>query len=278
VLKPQLGFNNPQVETNRFSLRRELFRVRFDAGSDETWRNALAGYQKDDLWAVPEFRRYCRPFGAQGVAEPGLVIPFRTTVTAGLNFFGWPLGGGDSYYSASNFATKVRSVGVWFSNYNATGLAQTPRVYLVPAGEDVLRSPTGNAGDIRSWHVLDQKLPAPQLINTREMAGDRGWIPAVNTVLDEFGAARRHSDFKAYHDSGYLEPAEMTYDTRLIGRSVWNTKWMLIIPGRNLLYDPDEGLDTFVNGPEIFGGAGERSGNGISDIKLFFTTYSYSGY
>ncbi|HEY6000778.1 MAG TPA: hypothetical protein VI078_15940 [bacterium] len=277
VLKPQLGFNNPQIETNRFSLRRELFRVRFDAGSDETWRGALAKYRVDDLWAVPEFRRFCRPFAAPGVAQPGLVIPFRTTVTSGLNFFGWPLGGGDSYYSAANFATKVRSVGVWFSNYNATGLAQTPRVYLVPAGEDVARSPTGDAGDIRAWRVLDQRLPVPQLVNARELSGDRAWIPSVNTILDEFGAPRRQADFKAYHDSGYLEPSELTYDTRLVGRSVWNTKWMLIIPGRSLLYDPGEGLDTFINGPLVLGGTGDRSNNGISDIKLFFTTYAYSG-
>ena len=276
VLKPQLGFNNPQVETNRFSLRRELFRVRFDEGSDEAWRNALA---------VPDGR----PLGRAGVppllpavrgrgrGAAGLVIPFRTTVTSGLNFFGWPLGGGDSYYSASNFATKVRSVGVWFSNYNATGLAQTPRVYLVPAGEDVLRSPTGGR---RRHPLLARARPeaaGAAADQHAEMANDPGWIPAVNTILDEFGAPRRHSDFKAYHDSGYLEPTEMTYDTRLIGRSVWNTKWMLIIPGRNLLYDPGEGLETFINGPEVYGGAGERSGNGISDIKLFFTTYAYSG-
>jgi hypothetical protein len=278
VLKPQLGFNNPQKETNRFSLRREMLRIKADSGSNQTWRDALSSYVKPDLWAVPEFRRYCRPFAAPGAAQPGLVIPFRTTVSSGANFFGWPLGGGDSYYSAANFATKVRSVGVWFSNYNAVGLAQTPRVYLVPAGEDILRSPTGGTGDIRSWHVLDQRLPAPQVVTTQEMAADRGWIPAVDTVLDEFGAVRRHADFKAYHDSGYLDPAEMTYDSRLIGRSVWNTKWLLIIPGRNLLWDPNEALETFVNGPEVYGGGGERSGNGISDIKLFFETYAYTGY
>jgi hypothetical protein len=70
----------------------------------------------------------------------------------------------------------------------------------------------------------------------------------------------------------------MQYDTRLIGRSVWNSKWLLIIPGQNLLYNPDDGLDTFIYGPEVMGGLpGERTGNGISDIKLFFETYSYSG-
>jgi hypothetical protein len=277
VLKPQMGFQTPQIETNRFSLRRELFRIRFDDGSNEGWRNTLVKNRVDDLWEVPEFRRYCRPFAQPGIPQPGLVIPFRTTVNSGMNFFGWPLGGGDSYYSASNFSTKIRSAGIWFSDYNATGLAQTPRVYLVPAGEDILRSPTGDVGDIRAWSVVDQKIPAPYPINTTEMAGNRAWIPMVNTIFDQMGQIRRHSDFKAYHDSGYLEKSEMIYDTRLIGRSVWNTKWLLIIPGSNLLYDPNEALETFINGPEVYGGDGERTGYGVSDIKLLFETYSYSG-
>jgi hypothetical protein len=89
---------------------------------------------------------------------------------------------------------------------------------------------------------------------------------------------RQHSDFRAYHDSGYLNQDEMSYDTRLIGRSVWNSKWLLIIPGQNLLYDGAEGLETLIDGPLVFGGTGgERTGFGISDIKIFFDTYGYSG-
>jgi predicted outer membrane repeat protein len=277
VLKPQLGFNNPQRETNRFSLRQELFRIRMDAASNATWRQALSAHRVDNLWDVPEYRRYCRPFGAEGVAEPGLVIPFSTTVTSGLNYFRWPLGGGDSYYSSSNFATKVRSAGVWLSNYNSVGLAQTPRVYLVPVGEDVLRTPSYDVDEIRTWHVVDQKLPTPFPITKTEMAGNPDWIPTVDTLFDTPFEIRRHSDFRAYHDSGYLNPSEMVYDSRLVGRSVWNDRWLLIIPGRNLLYDPGEGLDTLIDGPLSILNPGQRTGNGISDIKLFFETYSYSG-
>jgi hypothetical protein len=69
----------------------------------------------------------------------------------------------------------------------------------------------------------------------------------------------------------------MTFDSRLVGRSVWNTRWLLIIPGRSLLADPDEGLERFIHGPEVIGGNGDRTENGISDIKLFFHTYAYSG-
>jgi predicted outer membrane repeat protein len=276
VLKPQLGFNNPQQETNRFSLRRELFRIKMDAGSNHNWQQMLEGHRVDDLWDIPEFRRYCRPFAPEGVPQPGIVIPFPTTVTSGLNFFEWPLGGGDSYYSASNFATKARSVGVWFSNYNNVQLAQTPRVYLVPVGEDILRSPSYSLWNTRNWQVVDQKMPVPFPIVQTELENNPNWLPTVDTLYDEMFQIRRHSDFRAYHDSGYVNESEMTFDSRIVGRSVWNTRWVLIIPGRNLLYDPDEGLARFIQGRRIIG-SDERMGDGITDIKLFFHTYAYSG-
>ena len=277
VLKSQMGFNNPQQETNRFSLRKELLRITMDGTSNENWRNALDAYKVPDLWDISEYRRYCRPFRAEGIAQPGIVIPFSTNITPGMNLFGWPLGGGDSYYSPTNFATKVRSVGVWFSNYNSTGMAETPRIYLVPAGEDVLRSPSVSSSEIRTWNVVDQKLPVPFPINQTEMENDSNWIPLVSTLDDEIFQIRRHSDFKAYHDSGVINESEMKFDSRLVGRSVWNTQWLLIIPGEALLSDPAEGIKRFIYGPEIVGSNGERTLNGVSDIKLFFHTYAYSG-
>ena len=50
---------------------------------------------------------------------------------------------------------------------------------------------------------------------------------------------------------------------RLVGRSVWNTRWKLVIPGKTLLNDPEEGLDRFINS--------------VTDVKVHFETYSYSG-
>src|SRR5690606_24100985 len=88
VLKGQLGFNNPQTETNRFSLRHELLRLK-DA-SEEDWQAELRRRWVDDIWEIPEYRRLARPFAPEGnTPEPGLVFRFRTTVTSGLNFFGW---------------------------------------------------------------------------------------------------------------------------------------------------------------------------------------------
>ncbi len=261
VLKGQLGFNNPQTETGRFSLRSELFRLH--PNSDIEWRAVLHRSMVRDLWQVPEFRRYCRPFAPESAGpQPGLVIRFPTTITFGLNYFGWPLGGGDNAYDPTLFATKVRSAGVWFTDYNGSGLSLTPRVYLVPAGADILRSPSGNDLEIREWRVVDQKLPVPFPIGFSSL-NNPSFIPINDTLSDTFADIRRFSSFRAYHDGGFFDPSQAITDSRLIGRSVWNTDWMLIIPGGTFLANPEQGLDAFIDS--------------VSDIKIFFQTYSYSG-
>jgi hypothetical protein len=230
-----------------------------------------------DLWQVHEFRRYCRPFAPEDAGpQPGLVIPFGSEVQYGKNFFGWPLGGGDSTYDPTHFATKIRSVGCWFSNYNAMGLSYTPRVYLVPSGADVLRSPSGDTLKTREWKVVDQKIPVPFPIGDTDLQNSN-WIPINDSLSDTFADIRRFSRFRAYHDSGAFDPGETVSDSRLIGRSVWNTRWLLIIPGETLLDPPAEGLDTFIYGQAVPGGGGARDNNGVRDIRLFFQTYAYSG-
>ena len=266
VYKGQLGFNNPQIETNRFSLRRELFRIKDT--SDQVWRDELQKWRVDNLLDFPPFKRFCRPFADESRgAQPGIVIPFSTEVLFGYNFFGWPLGGGDSAYDPTNFATKVRSVGIWFSGYDSTGLSSTPRIYLIQVGADVLRSPSADGFATREWDVVDQKLPAPFLVGESDLKAET-WIPINDTLSGQLSETRRFSSFRAYPDNQASSEAETiaaesTMDSRLIGRSVWNTQWMLIIPGGTLFADPDAGLDAFINN--------------VSDIKLFFQTYSYSG-
>jgi hypothetical protein len=261
VQKTQMGFNNPQTETGRFSLRNELFRLR--GASDEDWRKTLRSKLVDDVWDLPEFRRYCRPFAPETAGpQPGLVIRFPTTVTFGLNFFGWPLGGGDSAYDPSNFATKIRSAGIWFSGYNGNGMSVTPRVYLVPVGADVLRAQDGNDFETRMWRVIDQKIPVPFPIGSAEMKNS-AYRPAFDSLGGSMAEIRKYSSFRAYHDSGAFSEREAVTDSRLIGRSVWNSEWMLVIPGGTLLNDPRLGLETFINS--------------VGDIKLFFQTYAYSG-
>ena len=59
-----------------------------------------------------------------------------------------------------------------------------------------------------------------------------------------------------------LQPAEFG-SSRLVGRSVWNTQWKLVIPAYGLLNDEQTGLTRFAAT--------------VDDIKLFFRTYSHSG-
>jgi hypothetical protein len=270
VLNGRLGFNNPETETSRFSLRTECLRITALEESDATWRRYLWSCRCDNLNGLPEFRRHCLPFGDEAAVEPGLVIPFSTVVTFGRNLFGHPLAGGDNAYDASHFATKIRSVGVWFREYNASGefLANEPRVYLVPVGQDVMRSPSGSLGDLRAWAVEDQAIPIPYPIGNGDL--DRtDWLATDDTLGGGFARIRKYASLRAYHDSGVFDPSETCSNSRLVGRSVWNTQWYLIIPAGTLHAAREQGLHWFIDGP--------NGDDGVKDIKIFFQTYSMSG-
>ncbi|ETR73416.1 MAG: hypothetical protein OMM_06936 [Candidatus Magnetoglobus multicellularis str. Araruama] len=263
VLKTQMGFNNPQTETGRFSLRKELFRVKSDTSEETAWRDELKKHYVENLWTVAEFRKFCRPFARESSGnQPGLAIPFETNVIFGKNLFGWPLAGGDHAYDPTNFATKIRSVGMWFENYDNSQLSETPRIYLVPAGMDIMLVPNSTDMDHREWTIVDQRIPIPIPVGNSDI-NNPDWIPSVDGVNGSMTQIRRYSSFRAYHDSGYFDENQVSYDSRLVGRSVWNTRWMIIIPGGTFHYDPKHGIDTFIDT--------------VSDIKLFFQTYAISG-
>lgn len=280
VLDGRLGFNNPSAETGRFSLRQELFRILPGSEGDEYWRRTLKDHMVDNIHDVPEFDRLCIPF-ASDQPEPGLVIPFSTDISFGQNVFGLPLAGGDNAYDTSHFATKIRSLGVWFANYstgtNLIGLANSPRVYLIPAGQDLMRTPDYRAANTTSsdgssvirWTMDDQVIPIPYSIGEAQL-NDPNWMPLIRAESGSLYDIRRYPSFRAYHDSGTPNEDEMINNARLIGRSVWNTRWLLIIPAGTLNNDRSLGLDYFINGVN-------GDGNGVKDIKLLFKTYSYSG-
>src|SRR5262249_33643463 len=143
---------------------------------------------------------------------------------------------------------------VWFSNYNATinGLSKTPFVYLVPAGIDVLLAPCAINGirTTREWKIVDQLIPTPfdfkvdpgKLTDFLENASA---VPIDGDfVSGEFAEIRKFAKFQAYQDQGDVLVTSPDFQkTELVGRSVWNTQWLLIIPGIDLLGgDPDEGI------------------------------------
>ncbi|NCD32631.1 MAG: LamG domain-containing protein [Spartobacteria bacterium] len=278
VLEGRLGFNNPEKETSQISLRSELFRILPGADGDENWRNALEACKVDDLFELDVFRRYCQPFTSQdglNQKEPGLVIPFSSTIDYARNFFGKELAGGDHAFDSSHFATKIRSVGIWLSNYNANvsttglGLADTPRVYIVPAGSDAQRSPTDSSGTARYWKVLDQAVPVPYALDDDDL-DTTDYIPLYDSLSGGFAELRRYASMRAYHDSGTYDESQFNSSSRLVGRSVWNTQWYLIIPAGTLNANRTLALESFINGTSL-------DGNGVKDIKIMFETYSNAG-
>ena len=273
VLQGQFGFNNPQREETQFSLRRELFRIpNTGTANDLLWRTTLRRAYVTNLYDLPEFRRFAR-FISNQTNEPGLVIRFGTDIDLGLNFFGRPLGGGDHAYDASHFATKIRSVGVWFNNYNNVQLSDTPRVFLIPIGSDIMRSPLGNTSTTRAWKLIEQGIPVPFSFGSGGVPSTTSFIPGNDTVNGSFVDIRQFAPFRAFHDGGY-NLNQVNYDSRLIGRSVWNTEWWLVIPGGFLFNDRNEGLQRLIDGQSV---GGVRDGNGIKDILMLFQTYSYQG-
>jgi hypothetical protein len=244
-----------------------------------------------------DVRRYCMNVGFEdGRPVPGLVIEFSTTINKGENVFGLPIVGGDNQFSSSSFATKIWSAGIAFEGYvgmsksntndqggvspdnptpiwlDPTALAKNPYVYLIPVGKDFMRSPPlGDTSRIRSWSVNDVAVPLPFNIGNSEYSSKKFW-QSSNSLTEELFGIRKHQAFRALDSFDTVSPSINAWETvfdrsatnrRLIGRSVWNSKWKIVIPGYTLLNDPEEGLDRFIES--------------VDDIKIHFNTYSYSG-
>lgn len=285
VAKPRLGINNPDTNGTVFSLRRELFRLRPDAAGDDAWQQTLEQHFVSDLMSDPDVAAYCRSIGkADGSAVPGIIIPFSTLIQKGYNFFGMPLAAGDHAYSDSNFATKIYSVGVVLRGYvgmdayatgqlnasgpntaSANGLSASPYLYLIPTGTDYMQAPPlGDTGTVRAFNVHDQALPLPFNLGATDFS-DTQFFNANGTLTEKPWILRKHQAFRPVDDPAFFYssvPSEFS-NSRLIGRSVWNGGWKIVIPAYTLLNDEQEGLNRFAES--------------VKDFELFFRTYSTSG-
>lgn len=283
VLKPRLGINNPQQEVTWFSLRQEAFRIKPEAAGNAAWRTELSKHWVDNLLTDPVYKRLCQPLQSQdGLAfnEPALVIPFSTTIDFAKNFFGQDLAGGDSSFSSSHFTTKIYAAGVYFDGYNNVmqsgvypQLANQPYVYLVPVGSDNMRVP-GMDNEVLSYNVVDQVIPVPFPIGSGHL--DQSWADLYNDYtggVDAQTKIRHHPLFRA----STTPTDNATYLSKdLIGRSVWNTKWVLIVPAGSLGADRTKALQTFIQGIDS-----NRDGlpdqDAVQDIKIGFRSYSNNG-
>lgn len=303
VVKGRLGFNNPDAYGTTVSLRTENYRILPGTNGNNNWKDVLNQARKANILDDPDVRRYCLQIDpGNGLVVPGLVLEFSTTIARGLNLFGRPLSADDHAYSSSAFATKIFAAGVALEGYQGmddpaansaavsgaggtspsdpdlsfldpTRLSATPYIYLIPVGVDSMRSPAlGDASTVRTWSVNDVAIPLPFNIGGAEFSTAQLY-QSSDSLSEEPFVIRKHQAFRpvssaslfdsnVYSTSGGLKRSEYI-NTRLIGRSVWNSKWKLIIPGDTLLNNPDEGL--------------ERLLRTLNDVKLHFVTYSYSG-
>jgi hypothetical protein len=303
VLKGRLGFNNPDSYGTTVSLRKENFRILTGTDGDLNWKDTLNRGKRANLLEDSDVREYCMQIDAgNGLPVPGIVIEFSTTIADGANLFGRPLAPGDHSFSSSSFATKIFAVGVAFEGYlgmdNPTAssssvafaggsspvdpstsfldpkaMSATPYVYLIPVGVDSMRSPPlGDASVVRTWNVADVSIPLPMNIGGSDFSTKRLW-QSSESLTEKLFAIRKHQAFRPvstadafsldiYGGGSQLSASQFT-NRRLIGRSVWNSRWKLVIPGQTLLNDPNQGLDRFIQT--------------VKDVKLHFVTYSYSG-
>lgn len=303
VIKGRLGFNNPDAYGTTVSLRSENFRILPGSDGDPNWTDVLHRGRMANLLADPDVRRYCMQMDrADGLPVPGIVIDFTTTIAEGLNLFGQPIAAGDHSYSPASFATKIFAAGVALEGYRGmdnpaanagavatsggtsptdpavtfldpTALSATPYIFLIPVGVDSMRTPPlGDQSAIRVWALDDVAIPLPFNIGGSEFSTSQPW-QSGSSLSEPLFALRKHQSFRPvssasyfsnsiYTGSGGLQRSQYT-NNRLIGRSVWNSHWKIVIPGSTLYHDPKEGLDRFIKT--------------VKDIKLNFVTYSYAG-
>ncbi|MDH4444698.1 MAG: hypothetical protein QE267_06180 [Akkermansiaceae bacterium] len=288
VAKGRLGINNPDPYGTLFSLRGELFRILNDdtiTSDDDAWKQTMQQYIVPNVMADPDVAKYCNNLKKpDGSAVPGIVLPFRSTIQHGQNYFGLPLAANDHAYTPSSYATKISSVGIVVKGYvgmdpysfgspgatstpsNTTNsLSATPYVYLIPCGSDcMLAPPLGDTNTLRTWTVHDQALPLPYNLGASAFNTTQ-FFDANGTLSEQPWILRKHQAFRPVSDAAFFYssiPAEFT-NTRLVGRSVWNGQWKIVIPAYTLLNDEQEGLNRFVAS--------------VKDIQLFLRTYSNSG-
>ena len=150
-------------------------------------------------------------------------------------------------------------------------LSATPYVYLIPTGQRrhacATARETERRSGFRTWQVHDHAHAAALQHRRQHSFSDvptTGPLPpdahrAVLPTAQTPGLPRRRQPRVLLQPE---HPEDFT-NRRLVGRSVWNTGWKLVIPGQALLADPVEGLDRFI-----------RS---VGDIQLYVKSYSFSG-
>lgn len=220
------------------------------------WRAALSNARYADLRDIPAFRRCClRQGGASDAPVPGLALTFRTQDAPRLNLFGNPRQGADPVVPLNAFAHRIAGTAVVFKDYPAGRLGEAPQVFLLPVGADITRR-ADNPSTRVAWQVFDARLPPVQAVSGAQFGMDLG--ASAQRSMTSMRASISDGDFRS--------ASEM--NTRLLGRSLENERWLLVIPGDAMAVngDADRGLDILLG----------ADGPPIRDIEIWFNIYSYS--
>ena len=231
----------------------------------------MRSYLVPSLEDVPELRGCCRnmPGGS------ALVIPFATPLVDGesqFNHFGFLIGGGDAGFNSSLIDSKLTTVRVLFDGYDNKNLSLTPRLYLVPVGQDDFRSPArphsavagSGSSEIRSWSLGPQRLPemAPgQVVATANDGAQPPWVYH----------RRRFGPFAAKVMQNNDPEQEARVTKQYFGRSIYNTRWLLVIPAKL--------LNAEISEDDVWGYFLGRSGSsaGVKEIGIEFTFTAREG-
>jgi hypothetical protein len=128
----------------------------------------------------------------------------------------------------------------------------------------MLAPPLGDTGSVRAFAVHDQALPLPFNLGATSFSTTQ-FFNAAGTLSEAPWILRKHQAFRPVNDPVFFYgsvPAEFT-SSRLVGRSVWNSGWKIVIPANTLLNTEAEGLNRFVAS--------------VKDLEIFLRTYSHSG-
>jgi uncharacterized membrane protein len=281
------NFNRPleSLGQREFDFKQNLLGAGFDATSDLRFRAFLESQIVERVQDLPEVRELAQLF-PQTHFGPGIVIPFGTEID-GRNFFGR---GPEPPYGNSNFLVtrnaKIRSYAISLEGVDASALGidannGSVSVYLLPVGESVLRENT-NAPEIEElptpWAVVDQYLPLPPSAPKEDVA-QRSFNPWSSTAVDADGnylnQVKRHLESEAQVDVGFPD-TERRFNTNLAGRSAWNTRWLLIIPGKQWSGSSNPAVVRQKLLVFIYGSTADPAANrGIFNIRFIIQGYTH---
>ncbi|MFK7961966.1 MAG: right-handed parallel beta-helix repeat-containing protein [Phycisphaerales bacterium] len=282
-----------------FSLRSGLLGLPNDEGDPEAFADGSARFRAwlesqivQQLESVPEIERFTQLTEADDFG-PAIVLRLGTQIVPGANFFGQPITAGGQFQNA-NFNTTFRShmvldYEVQFEmpadGFEALSDDERGRVnvWVLPVGDSVFREPGGSGTveeqPVREWSVVNQNLqgllaPVPPGGAWQGDADFNAWVDVAN-----FG-----SDYNAIQpftrSTGQVPEAdtigEPIRNSDRVGRSAWNTSWLIAIPGGQWTKnDPDvirDALMTFIYGQDpsapsgVLQPADPSLGLGITDI------------